>query len=188
MKFQCVSCGASRSDGYNKFAACDYCGGLPEVSLSYDKGLFDYAAKSKLKHRLESFTNEAPDLNAEVSLATLYLMDDLADLAKQRISRLEASEPMNPRVLLLSVLCQLKERGIAKTKIAVIDEIVGKLNLILNLDSDQFFQDVKLIADVIYESFYKKNGIKPSSKFKVIMANLEGAPSSRDSVLASILE
>jgi hypothetical protein len=185
MKFQCVSCGAPRQDGADKFSACEYCGGLPEVSLSHDAGLLNYSVKQSIRTRLEGL--EKGDANAEASLIVLYLLDDLAQMADMRAETCLMKDPTNPQFLLLSAVAKLKERGVHKTKISVIDDVIAKLNMALSLDSGALTQEIKTIIDIIGERFYKKNGIKPSQRFLVLRDNLSGIAPPQNSILLEIL-
>lgn len=186
MKFSCVSCGAPRGQSDSKFDPCEYCGGLPEVSLSHDRGLLSSAIKSQLRARLEAEDDAGLDLPSETSLIILYLLDDLTVLAEPRVANLLTLHPNNPSVVLLSAVVDLCGRGIAKTKIGAIDDVVSKLNLVLALDSGDHLSDVAFLVERIGADFYKRNGIKPSTKFKALSANLAGAANLEVAAIAEI--
>ena len=186
MKFRCINCGAPRDRDNNKFDPCSYCGGLPEVSLSHDRGLLSSAIKAELRFKLEEKNDADLDLNAETSLVVLYLLDNLAVLAEARVSKLLQRYPTKASVLLLSAVVNLRDRGISKTPIRVIDEVVSKLNLILTLDSEEFLSDVAFLHTRIESDFYNRNCVKPSAKFKALGENLAGASNLETSVIAEI--
>ena len=186
MKFQCVSCGAPRSGNENKFSSCEYCGSLPEVTLSHDSGLLSAAVKSEIKTRLQGIDDNSLDLVSETSLIVLFLLDGLTTVAEPRLTRLLATYPNDAGVIVLSTVSSLLERGISKTKIGVIDESISKLNLALSLDSDGTAQDVAFLLERIGADFYRKNGIKPNRKFLALAENLGGLVLHQNTLLSQL--
>jgi len=186
MKFSCVSCGAPRSESDNKFAPCNYCGGLPEVSLAHDRGLLNTAIKNDLKEKLEKKQGADLNFNEETSLIVLYLLDNLTILAESRVNKLLNLYPANASALLLSAVVALREKGISKSKLGTIDETVSKLNMVLALDSQEYISDVAFLVEKIELDFYRYNGIKPNTKFRGLVENLSGAVSLKDSTIAEI--
>lgn len=187
MKFKCVSCGAPRTSMKNKFEPCEYCSGIPEVTLAQDSSLLNSSLKNDLRKRIEATDCQELDWKAENSLIILYLLDNIVILAKQRVSKLLVKEGSNPYVLMMNVICILKERGITKSKISVIDEAVSQINLILSLEPNELSQEMKYILDKIDNFYYRKNGIKPSSKFNSLLQNLNSFPMANDCVISQIL-
>lgn len=188
MKFQCISCGAPRTDADDKFSACAYCGGLPEVSLSHDSSVIGFSIKSEVRGRLEKKEQNRDDIKAETSLIVLYLLDDLHELALSRIEPLLGSNPYDPELLILSATVDLKERGVRKTKIATIDKVVSKLNLAVSSDAKGLEAEVKCILDIVRSQFYEVNSIKPSKKFLGLCKNLSGISPETKTVLLEILQ
>lgn len=187
MKFKCISCGAPRNSSKNKFEPCEYCSGIPEVTLAHDSSLLNSSLKNDLRHLIEAKDCQELDWKAENSLIILYLLDDIVVLAKQRVKKLLVKEGSNPYVLMLNVICILKERGISKSKISVIDEAVSQINLILTLEPNELSQEMKYILDKIGSFYYQKNGIKPNSKFNSLIENLKTIPMADDCVISQIL-
>ena len=97
-------------------------------------------------------------------------------MADTVIDKFLTNHPDNPRFLLLRSISALKSRGIRKTKLKDIEEIIGTLNVILGFDSETFAADVNVVADAIHHQFYQRNRIKPNATLVGLLDTLELIP------------
>ena len=156
------------------------------VSLTDDASIL----KDDLVEKYRNFyTSDAKnnELAAKLSLATVYLFDDLPDLAEDIIIQLQAMAPREPRVMLLDCLTTLKLNPMRKIKLTTIEDLLSKLNIVLQNGSDEELSSAIQIARYIDECYYVRNGILRNKLLQRILTQYAGFDGHNDSLINQIL-
>ena len=187
MPMKCINCGAPRKENQGANANCDYCGGLSVISLSYESSLFDSSIKKSVRDRIESDKSYEDDPDAQVSLAILYLLDNLFEMSSMLVNQLSNSAPREPKYMILKAVTMLSERGIKKSKIKVIEKATSLLNLAASFSAESQIGDIAELGAMIKTYYYGKNGIKPNSKLLGLLDNVGETNVKSESLMGSIL-
>ena len=168
MSKNCLNCGAPRES--NIRAECSYCGTPPAISLTQTGSAFTVEIRNNIQKNLQG----NPDNEAEenLSLAILYLLNNLPILASPIVDNIIQNKPTSGRALVIKAVCLLKERGVKKAKDKTIDEVTSMLNMALALDEKSTHKEVHLLMHKIQTNYYSFNHIRPSKSFKDLYQNL----------------
>jgi hypothetical protein len=184
MSKNCLNCGAPRELDIR--AKCSYCGTPPAISLIQSGSTFTVAIRDNIKNNLQGNTeNEAED---DLSLAILYLLNNLPVLALPIVDNVLLKYPTNGRALVIKSVCFLKEKGIKRSNDKKVDEVTSMLNMAVALDEGSTRQEVHFLMQKIQTSYYTYNHIRPSKMFKELYENLGTLSENEGTILDEILD
>ena len=180
----CPNCGAPLPK--NGETNCSYCSSPVYVSLHDNLGFLKDDLFEKYKQFYLTDSN-GKDIAPQVSLATLYLLDGLPEMAEPIINQLYERAPREPRVILLDCLTILKLNPLRKIKIGLIESTVQKLNVIIQQGSDEEIASAVQITHYINHNYYTRNGILQSRLIKSILSAHASLGDHNESIISEIL-
>jgi tetratricopeptide (TPR) repeat protein len=153
----CLSCGAQLPVSRN-YQKCDYCGGVTQLSLQSNISSISFADKAIIRNNSEKFSD---DLNAIISLAILYLEDELNDSALSLLKKGIENYPTDPELHILLAVTIVSKGRIRKSTISEIEQSIRHLLFAVKIDKEFCGAECRFIAELINDNYFNRNSIKP---------------------------